>query len=80
MERQRVLWLPFQMDVDEEDEEEEEKEVHFSCEDLLEIRDGVVLLVQSLLRLLTTFPLKDQQQSTSNLTLVNCVASACRCI
>lgn len=67
------------MDVDEEeeDEDEEEEEIHFSSQDLLKIRDGVVLLVQSLLRLLQTFPLKEQQQSASNCTLVSCAASSC---
>ncbi|XP_075902222.1 condensin-2 complex subunit D3 isoform X3 [Nelusetta ayraudi] len=59
-----------QMDTDEDEEEEEEEEIHFSNQDLLRIRDGVVLLVQSLLRLLQTFPLKDQQQSASNCTLL----------
>lgn len=52
------------MEVD--DEEEEEEELHFSGQDLMKIRDAVVLLVQSLLRLLETFQLKDRPQSTSN--------------
>lgn len=83
MERYRVPWLSPQMDVDEEEDEEdedEEEEIHFSSQDLLKIRDGVVLLLQCLLRLLQTFPLKDQQQSTSNCTLVSCATSAFRCI
>lgn len=49
-----------------DDEEEEEEELHFSGQELMKIRDAVVLLVQSLLRLLQTFPLKDQPQSASN--------------
>uniref|UniRef100_A0A671W326 Non-SMC condensin II complex, subunit D3 n=1 Tax=Sparus aurata TaxID=8175 RepID=A0A671W326_SPAAU len=53
-----------EMEVD--DEEEEEEELHFSGQDLMKIRDAVVLLVQSLLRLLETFQLKDRPQSTSN--------------
>lgn len=69
------------MDVDEDgDEEEEEEEIHFSNQDLLKIRDGVVLLVQSLLRLLQTLPLRDQQQCASNCTLVISGASASTCI
>lgn len=69
------------MDVDEdEDEDEEEEEIHFSSQDLLKIREGVVLLFQSLLRLLQTFPLKDHQQSASNCTLVSCAPSTCWCI
>lgn len=56
------------MEVDEEEEEEEE--LHFSGQDLMKIRDAVVLLVQSLLRLLQTFPLKDRPQSASNCTQV----------
>lgn len=58
------------MEVDEADEEDEEEELHFSGQDLMKIRDAVVLLVQSLLRLLQTFPLKDRPQSASNLTQV----------
>lgn len=58
------------MEVD-EGEEEEEEELSFSSQDLVKIRDAVVLLVQSLLRLLQTFPLKDRPQSASNCTQVN---------
>lgn len=57
-----------QMEVDEEEEEEEE--LHFSGQDLMKIRDAVVLLVQSLLRLLQIFSLKDRPQSASNCTQV----------
>lgn len=56
------------MEVDEEEEEEEE--VHFSGQDLMKIRDAVVLLIQSLLRLLQAFPLKDRPQSAGNCTKV----------
>uniref|UniRef100_A0A8C4HSL5 Condensin complex subunit 1 C-terminal domain-containing protein n=1 Tax=Dicentrarchus labrax TaxID=13489 RepID=A0A8C4HSL5_DICLA len=55
-----------EMEVDEEEEEEEE--LHFSGQDLMKIRDAVVLLVESLLRLLQTYPLKDRPQSASNCT------------
>lgn len=58
------------MEVDEAEDEEEEEELHFSGQDLMKIRDAVVLLVQSLLRLLQTFPLKDRPQSASNCTEV----------
>lgn len=59
-----------QMEVDEADEEDEEEELHFSGQDLKKIRDAVILLVQSVLRLLQTFPLKDRTQSASNITQV----------
>ncbi|XP_069370449.1 condensin-2 complex subunit D3 isoform X2 [Paralichthys olivaceus] len=52
------------------DEEEEEEERYFSGMDLLKIRDAVYLLVQSLLRFLQTFPLKDRPQSASNCTQI----------
>ncbi|XP_074532674.1 condensin-2 complex subunit D3 isoform X2 [Halichoeres trimaculatus] len=56
-----------QMEVDgAEEEEEDEERLHFSSQDLMRIRDGVVYLVQSLLRLLQTFSLKDRQQSVTN--------------
>lgn len=58
-----------QIDMDEEEEEEEEA-LHFSGQDLMKIRDAIVLLVQSLLRLLHTFPLKDRPQSACNCTQV----------
>uniref|UniRef100_A0A3Q2DUI6 Non-SMC condensin II complex, subunit D3 n=1 Tax=Cyprinodon variegatus TaxID=28743 RepID=A0A3Q2DUI6_CYPVA len=57
-----------EMDLEEEEEEEEQ---HFSGQDLMKIRDAIALLVQSLLRLLQTFPLKDRTQSASNCTQVN---------
>ncbi|KAA8579017.1 hypothetical protein FQN60_010617 [Etheostoma spectabile] len=59
---------PPEMEVDEEEEEEEA--LHFSGRDLMKIRDAVVLLVQSLLRLLQTFSLKDRPQSASNCTRI----------
>lgn len=49
-----------------EEEEEEEEDLNFSGQDLIKIRDAVVLLVQSLLRLLQTFPLADRPQSASD--------------
>ncbi|XP_060896813.1 condensin-2 complex subunit D3 [Labrus mixtus] len=57
-----------EMEVDEEEEEDEV--LHFSGQDLMKIRDAVVYLVQSLLRLLQTFPLKDRPQSASNCTQI----------
>ncbi|CAG05147.1 unnamed protein product, partial [Tetraodon nigroviridis] len=53
-----------EMEID--DEEEEEEELNFSGQDLMKIRDAACLLVQSLLRLLQTFPLGDKPQSASN--------------
>uniref|UniRef100_A0A673XHS1 Non-SMC condensin II complex, subunit D3 n=1 Tax=Salmo trutta TaxID=8032 RepID=A0A673XHS1_SALTR len=49
-----------------DNDEEQEEEVHLSPQDLLKIREGVVLLVKSLLRLLLKFPLKDEPQSADN--------------
>ncbi|GLD65173.1 condensin-2 complex subunit D3, partial [Lates japonicus] len=60
-----------EMEVDEADEEEdEEEELHFSGQDLMKIRDAVVLLVKSLLRFLQTFALKDRPQNASNCTQI----------
>nr|XP_043901974.1 condensin-2 complex subunit D3 isoform X2 [Solea senegalensis] len=53
---------------DMQEEEEEEEELNFSGSDLKKIRDAVFLLVQSHLRLLQTFPLKDRPQSRLNYT------------
>ncbi|XP_068424000.1 condensin-2 complex subunit D3 isoform X2 [Clinocottus analis] len=57
-----------EMEVDEEEDEEEE--LNFSARDLMKIRDAVVVLVQSLLRLLQTFSLKDRPQSAGNCTQI----------
>ncbi|XP_054653328.1 condensin-2 complex subunit D3 isoform X2 [Dunckerocampus dactyliophorus] len=59
-----------EMDVDEEEEEEEEAVLHFSGQDLNKIREALVLLLQSLLRLLQTFALKDKPQSASSCTQI----------
>ncbi|CAJ1066500.1 condensin-2 complex subunit D3 isoform X1 [Xyrichtys novacula] len=58
-----------EMEVDEAEDEEDE-EPHFSSKDLMKIRGAVVYLVQSLLRLLQTFSLKNRQQSASNCTQI----------
>lgn len=55
-----------QMEVDEDDDEDQEEDVHFSAQDLLKIREGIVLLVRTFLTLLQTFPLKDKPQSAEN--------------
>ncbi|KAM9364165.1 LOW QUALITY PROTEIN: condensin-2 complex subunit D3-L-like [Pholidichthys leucotaenia] len=54
-----------EMEVDEAEDEDDE-EIHFSGQDLMKIRDAVALLVQSLLRLLQTFALKDRPHSVNN--------------
>uniref|UniRef100_A0AAQ5ZBT3 Condensin complex subunit 1 C-terminal domain-containing protein n=1 Tax=Amphiprion ocellaris TaxID=80972 RepID=A0AAQ5ZBT3_AMPOC len=54
------------MKMDDVEEEEEEEGCHFSGQDLMKIRDAVTFLVQSLLRFLQTFPLKDRPHSASN--------------
>lgn len=53
-----------------DDDVEEEEELNFSGQDWIKIRDAVVLLIQSLLRLLQTFPLRDRPQSASNFAKV----------
>ncbi|XP_014865764.1 PREDICTED: condensin-2 complex subunit D3 isoform X1 [Poecilia mexicana] len=52
------------------EEEEEEDELHFSGQELTKIRDAIAVLVQSLLRLLQTFSLKDRPQMASNCTQI----------
>lgn len=56
------------MEMDDDDREEEE--IILSGQELIKIRDAVVLLIQSLLRLLQTFPLRDRPQIASNCTQV----------
>ncbi|XP_056902847.1 condensin-2 complex subunit D3 [Takifugu flavidus] len=58
-----------ELEMDDDDVEEEE-ELNFSGQDWIKIRDAVVLLIQSLLRLLQTFPLRDRPQSASNFAKV----------
>ncbi|XP_077437958.1 condensin-2 complex subunit D3 [Vanacampus margaritifer] len=53
-------------------EEEEEEELNFSSQDLNRIRDALVLLVRSLLRLLQTFTLKGKPQSACCCTQIFC--------
>uniref|UniRef100_A0A3P9Q8W3 Non-SMC condensin II complex, subunit D3 n=1 Tax=Poecilia reticulata TaxID=8081 RepID=A0A3P9Q8W3_POERE len=52
------------------EEEEEEDELHFSGQELTKIRNAIAVLVQSLLRLLQTFSLKDRPQMASNCTQI----------
>uniref|UniRef100_A0A8D0AD60 Condensin-2 complex subunit D3 n=1 Tax=Sander lucioperca TaxID=283035 RepID=A0A8D0AD60_SANLU len=66
--KSEITQTQLEMEVDEDEEEEEP--LHFSGHDLTKIRDAVVLLVQSLLRLLQTFSLKDRPQSASNCTRI----------
>lgn len=53
-----------------DDDDREEEEIILSGQELIKIRDAVVILIQSLLRLLQTFPLRDRPQSASNCTQV----------
>uniref|UniRef100_A0AAY5EYD2 Condensin-2 complex subunit D3 n=1 Tax=Electrophorus electricus TaxID=8005 RepID=A0AAY5EYD2_ELEEL len=56
-----------EMEIEEEEEEEEdEEEVYFSAQDLLRLRDDVICLVRTLLRLLERFSLKDKPQSADS--------------
>nr|DBA16536.1 TPA: hypothetical protein GDO54_003919 [Pyxicephalus adspersus] len=50
-------------ELDDISEEESEEEVYFSNRDLMNLRDGLVLLLKNFLRLLPKFSLKDKQQS-----------------
>lgn len=59
------------MEIDEEDEEEEEEEVYFSAQDLLAMREDVVGLVRTLLKLLEKFSLRDKPQSADSCVRVS---------
>uniref|UniRef100_A0A8C1JSN2 Condensin-2 complex subunit D3 n=1 Tax=Cyprinus carpio TaxID=7962 RepID=A0A8C1JSN2_CYPCA len=54
-----------QMEID-DDEDDEEQGVYFSPQDLLKLREGIVLLVRTLLRLLERFSLRDKPQSADS--------------
>uniref|UniRef100_A0A4W4G7Q2 Condensin-2 complex subunit D3 n=1 Tax=Electrophorus electricus TaxID=8005 RepID=A0A4W4G7Q2_ELEEL len=61
-----------EMEIEEEEEEEEdEEEVYFSAQDLLRLRDDVICLVRTLLRLLERFSLKDKPQSADSCVRVS---------
>uniref|UniRef100_A0A671KDB8 Condensin-2 complex subunit D3 n=1 Tax=Sinocyclocheilus anshuiensis TaxID=1608454 RepID=A0A671KDB8_9TELE len=49
-----------------DDEDDEEEGVYFSPQDLLKLREGIVLLVRTLLRLLERFSLRDKPQSADS--------------
>lgn len=53
------------MEID-DDEDDEEEGMYFSAHDLLKLREGVVLLVRTLLRLLEKFSLRDKPQSADS--------------
>ncbi|KAF4118849.1 condensin-2 complex subunit D3 [Onychostoma macrolepis] len=54
-----------EMEID-DDEDDEEEAVYFSAQDLLKLREGIVLLVRTLLRLLERFSLRDKPQSADS--------------
>ncbi|XP_051558295.1 condensin-2 complex subunit D3 isoform X1 [Myxocyprinus asiaticus] len=54
-----------EMEID-DDEDNEEEGMYFSAQDLLKIREGIVMLVRTLLRLLERFSLRDKPQSTDS--------------
>uniref|UniRef100_A0A8C1HFK0 Condensin-2 complex subunit D3 n=1 Tax=Cyprinus carpio carpio TaxID=630221 RepID=A0A8C1HFK0_CYPCA len=56
---------PKKMEID-DDEDDEEEVVYFSAQDLLKLREGIVLLVRTLLRLLERFSLRDKPQSADS--------------
>uniref|UniRef100_A0A8C2GSV3 Condensin-2 complex subunit D3 n=1 Tax=Cyprinus carpio TaxID=7962 RepID=A0A8C2GSV3_CYPCA len=60
-----------EMEID-DDEDDEEQGVYFSPQDLLKLREGIVLLVRTLLRLLERFSLRDKPQSADT-SLSTCV-------
>ncbi|XP_016299020.1 condensin-2 complex subunit D3-like isoform X2 [Sinocyclocheilus anshuiensis] len=51
-----------EMEID----DDEEEGVYFSAQDLLKLREGIVLLVRTLLRLLERFSLRDKPQSADS--------------
>ena len=63
--------FPLQMEIDEDEEEDEEEEVYFSAQDLLRMREDVVALVRTLLRLLERFSLRDKLQSADSCVRVS---------
>lgn len=54
-----------EMEID-DDEEDEDEGMYFSAQDLLKLREGIVLLVRTLLRLLERFSLRDKPQSADS--------------
>lgn len=54
-----------EMEID-DDEDDEEEGVYFSAQDLLKLREAIVLLVRTLLRLLERFSLRDKPQSADS--------------
>lgn len=58
------------MEID-DDEEAEDEGVYFSAQDLLKLREGIVLLVRTLLRLLERFSLRDKPQSADSCVQVS---------
>ncbi len=58
------------MEID-DDEDDEEEAVYFSAQDLLKLREGIVLLVRTLLRLLERFSLRDKPQSADSCVQVS---------
>lgn len=53
------------------DEDDEVEEMYFSAQDLLKIREGIVMLISTLLRLIEKFSLKDKPQSTDSCVQVS---------
>ncbi|XP_043098978.1 condensin-2 complex subunit D3 [Puntigrus tetrazona] len=57
--------VPEEVEFD-DDEDDEEEGMYFAAQDLLKIREGIVLLVRTLLRLLERFSLRDKPQSADS--------------
>lgn len=53
------------------DEDDEEEATYFSAQDLLKIREDIVMLIRTLLRLVEKFSLKDKPQSTDGCVQVS---------
>lgn len=53
------------------DEDDEEEVMYFSAQDLLKLREDIVMLIRALLRLLEKFSLKDKPQSTDSCVQVS---------
>ncbi len=67
-----IFWcfVSQQMEID-DDEDDEEEAVYFSAQDLLKLREGIVLLVRTLLKLLERFSLRDKPQSADSCVQVS---------
>lgn len=60
-----LCFVSQQMEID-DDEDDEEEGMYFSAQDLLKLRESIVSLVRTLLRLLERISLRDKPQSADS--------------